>query len=107
MSRRRKSGRRQAVKGDEDDREMIRISRDDDDELGETNYGYESTASVDLVKSRSKEDIKTLSRNLSKSDKSEDANQDRKVRRKKKFSTDAVQGNLLGFEKLPVKKLIN
>ena len=38
---------------------------------GETNYGYESTASVDLVKSRSKEDVKTLTRNLSRSDRSE------------------------------------
>ena len=49
----------------------------------------------DLVKSRSREDVKTLSRNLSKSDKSEDANQDRKVRRKKRFSADTAQQGTL------------
>ena len=43
----------------------------------------------DLVKSRSREDVKTLSRNLSQNDKSEEASQDRKVRRKKRFNADA------------------
>ena len=54
---------------------------DDDGDEGETNLGYVQDAS-DIIKSRSKEDVKTLRRNLSKS---KGDGQKKKVTKKKTF----------------------
>ena len=70
-----------------------------DDEGGQTNLGFEPCEPGDIVKSRSKEDISTINKNLT-----EDKSPKPKVSKKKKFknNSDRIENDL--FEGEPKKK---